>query len=249
MLRNIKLTIEYDGTHFNGWQVQGKTERTIQGEIEKALKKVFHKSIHLMGSGRTDSGVHALGQAANFKVDTSLTTQEIVRALNASLPEDIAIVDAKKVGRHFHAQYSAKSKIYRYTILNRKARTAVERNFCHFHPSPLNIRLMRQEAKVLVGRRDFKSFQATPPQDEKGKSSTRTIKRIAISRKKDFINIDFEANGFLHKMVRNIVGTLLEIGSQKFPKGSMKRILAEKNRIWAGRTARAKGLCLLKVRY
>ena len=248
-MRNIKLTIEYDGTHFNGWQIQDKHKRTVQGEIEKACAKVFHRRIRLIGSGRTDSGVHAVGQVANFKVDTRLTPFEILRAINASLPEDIVIVDVEDAREKFHAQYSAKSKIYRYTILNRKARSAIYRGLCHFYPYPLNVALMRREARALLGTKDFKSFQATPIQALKERSTVRTIKKITIHKKNGFISIDIEANGFLHKMVRNIIGTLLEIASGRLPKGSMKKILEKRNRIAAGRTAKAKGLCLLEVKY
>src|SRR3989338_1717165 len=142
-LRNIKLTIEYDGTNFNGWQVQTNAKRTIQDEIEKALKKVFKKTVRLIGSGRTDSGVHAAQQVANFKADSRLTTDKIVRALNASLPEDISILKAEEVDSDFHARYSAKTKVYRYTLLNRKGRPSILRNFCTFYPYPLNLTAMR----------------------------------------------------------------------------------------------------------
>ena len=248
-LRNIKLIIEYDGTRLHGWQIQDAAKRTVQGEIEKACKKVFKKSMRILGSGRTDSGVHAIGQVANLKIDTRLSDTEIVRALNASLPEDIAIIEAQTVAKKFHAQYSAKSKIYRYTILNRRGRSPLARYFCHYYPHPLDVNLMRREAKVLVGKRDFKSFQATPARESKEKSTIRMVKKITLTKKNGFIHIDIEANGFLHKMVRNIIGTLLEIGSGRSPKGSMKRILEKKNRLAAGRTAKAKGLCLLEVKY
>ncbi len=251
-MRNIKLTIEYDGTHFNGWQVQDKGKRTVQGEIEKACAKVFHKRIRLIGSGRTDSGVHALGQVANFRVDTKLAPFEILRAVNASLPEDITIVKVEEAQEKFHAQHSAKSKVYRYTILNRPARSALERNFCYHYPYQLNVSMMRQEARALTGRRDFKSFQASGSMrfdKDKKKNTVRYLKKLMIRRRGDLIYIDFEADGFLYKMVRNIMGTLLHIGRGRLPKGSIKRILAKKNRAFAGQTAKAKGLCLLKVNY
>ena len=248
-MRNIKLTIEYDGTYFHGWQVQEASKRTVQGELEKACRKVFKKRRRIIGSGRTDSGVHALGQIAHCKVETHLTADEIVRALNASLPQDIAIIKAEFAGKKFHAQYSAQAKTYRYTILNRRGRSPLAQNFCHFYPYPLNVALMRKETKALIGRKDFKSFQATPAREDKEKSTVRVVKKIIISKKGDFILIDIQANGFLHKMVRNIVGTLLEIGSGRLPKASMKRILQKKSRLAAGRTAKAKGLCLMEVKY
>lgn len=247
-MRTIKLTIEYDGTHFYGWQIQEKSKRTVQGEFYKAFQKVFKAQPCLIGSGRTDSGVHALGQVAHFKTNSKLPVQKIISALNANLPSDIAVVDAREVNKNFHAQFSAKSKIYRYTILNRSARPALKRQLCYFYPFPLNIKLMQTEAKALVGKHDFSSFRASDPARQE-KDSVRTIKKLAISKQGDTITIDIEANGFLYKMVRNIVGTLLEIGSDWLPKGSIKKILAKKSRTAAGKTAATKGLTLIKVKY
>jgi len=263
MPRNIKLTIEYDGTNFHGWQTQAKrsksrnqpkrrAQRTVQEEIEKVLKKIFKRNHKLIGSGRTDSGVHAFGQVAHFKSHTSMSVTEIQSALNANLPDDIAIIKVEEVPLNFHAQYSVKSKIYRYTIFNATARCAQQRHFCLYYPYKLNIRNMREEAKDLVGRKDFKSFTASDPAKRKAnkkEDTVRTIKRLAISRKGDNLIVDIEANGFLYKMVRNIIGTLLEVGRGKLTKGSIKQILAEKNRHAAGNTAKPKGLALIEVRY
>jgi len=263
MTKNIKLTIEYDGTNFRGWQIQAvrsssinqtkhHAHRTVQGEIEKALKKLFKQSLKLIGSGRTDSGVHALGQVAHFKIHTSMSVIEIQNALNANLPDDIAIIKVEEVPLNFHAQYSVRSKTYRYTILNATARCAQQRNFCLYYPYKLDIRKMREEAKGLVGRKDFKSFTASDPAKRKSKkieNTVRTIKRIAITKKGDNLIVDIEANGFLYKMVRNIIGTLLEVGRGKLTKGSIKQILAEKNRHAAGNTAKPKGLALIEVKY
>lgn len=263
MTRNIKLTIEYDGTGFNGWQTQtarhGKRpftpqspDRTIQGEIEKALHKIFDERLKLVGSGRTDSGVHALGQAANFKTRCTMPTTEMQKALNANLPDDIAVIKVEEVPSDFHAQYSVKSKTYRYTILNRPVRCAQQRNFYLFYPYKLNVRAMREEAKSLVGRHNFKSFTASNPakhEKKKKDNAVRTIKRLTITKKGDFINLEIEADGFLYKMVRNIVGTLLEVGRGKRKKGSVERILAKKDRKAAGTTAKPKGLSLLEVKY
>ncbi|VAX35159.1 tRNA pseudouridine(38-40) synthase [hydrothermal vent metagenome] len=250
MLRNIKLTIEYDGTSFNGWQIQPCNKRTVQGEIEKAIAKIFKKQIRLIGSGRTDSGVHALEQVANFKVSTAMSCQEIQKALNANIAKDVVILNVEEVPSNFHAQYSIKSKTYRYTILHRDVRCAVQRKFCLFYPYKLNLLSMRKEAKGLIGRYNFKSFQATDPA-KRGKvmDTVRTVKRLNIRKKGNYIYIDIEANGFLYKMVRNIVGTLLDIGNSKLPKGSIKTILAQKSRLSAGATAPAQGLTLLKAVY
>ena len=249
MLRNIKLTIEYDGTDFYGWQVQIKSRRTVQAEIEKALKKIFKKHVTLFGSGRTDSGVHALGQVANFHAETKLPVVTIQTALNANLPKDIAVVGIEEVGPRFHARFSVKSKTYRYTILNRPARCALQRRFCFFYPYPLNLRSMRAEARALVGRHDFKSFQAANPSRDEKAVTVRTVRGVEITKKDDFIHIDIEADGFLYKMVRNIVGTLLRIGSGKLPKGSMRQILKRKDRTIAPGPAKAQGLMLVEVKY
>jgi len=263
MTRNIKLTIEYDGTNFCGWQTQtarnGSTKqtnrsahRTVQGEIEKALKKIFKKNLNLAGSGRTDSGVHALGQVAHFKMSSSMPVEEMQSALNANLPEDIAIIKIEEVPLDFHAQYSVKSKTYRYTILNTNSRCAQQRNFCLYYPYKLNTRRMREEAKYLIGCKDFKSFTASDPakcKANKKENTVRTIKRLAITRKGENLIFEIEANGFLYKMVRNIVGTLLEVGRGKLERGSIKQILSQKDRNAAGNTAKPKGLALLEVRY
>ncbi len=250
-MKNIKLTIEYNGTRYNGWQIQAPGQKSIQGEIKEALQKILKENILLIGSGRTDSGVHALGQVANFKTKSLWPLIKIQKALNAILPDDISIVHIKEVPLDFHAQFSAKSKIYRYTILNREAKPAILRDFCLFFRPKLNLTLMKREARCLLGRHDFKSFQATPPREirEKNKSTVRTIKRLDIKRKGDYILMEIEANGFLHKMARNIVGTLLEAGRGHLPAGSLKKILAKKNRISAGDTAKAKGLALVEVKY
>lgn len=263
MAKNIKLTIEYDGTNFHGWQTQAArdssqkqakchTHRTVQGEIEKVLRIIFKKNLKLIGSGRTDSGVHALGQVAHFKIHTSMPIAEMQNALNANLPDDIAIIKTEEVPLNFHAQYSVKSKTYRYTILNAAARCAQQRNFCLYYPYKLNIRKMREAAKDLVGRKDFKSFTASDPAKRKSnkmENTVRTIKRLAITKNGDNLIVDIEANGFLYKMVRNIIGTLLEVGRGKLTEGSIKQILAEKNRHAAGNTAKPKGLALIEVRY
>jgi len=251
-MRTIKLTIEYNGTHFCGWQIQRKGERTVQGEIKKILEKLLKEKITLVGSGRTDSGVHALGQVAHFKTSSPMDVKKLLKALNANLPKDVAIVAAKEVPENFHAQYSPKSKTYRYAILNRLARSTHNQDFVFFYPNTLNIALMRQEAKALIGKKDFKAFVASDPALQKqGKSKTtvRTIKKITIRKSKNLVEIDITANGFLYKMVRNIVGTLIKAGEGKYPKGSIKKILNSKDRQMAGPTAPAKGLSLLGVHY
>ncbi len=251
-MRNIKLTIEYDGTHFNGWQIQTKKTRTVQGEIEKALKRIFKKNVRVTGSGRTDSGVHALGQVAHFKTDSRMTPAEILKALNAHLPEDVVVLESGDVPAAFHAQYHARKKTYRYVILNRETRPVVERRFCLHVPVPLNLRAMRRAAQSLVGKHDFRSFMASDPARRdlpQPKDTVRTVTRIDIRKRKDTILVDMEANGFLYKMVRNIVGTLLTVGTGKTPAATMPDLLGCRNRALAGKTAAARGLFLLRVDY
>jgi len=247
--------MEYDGTDFNGWQMQSphKSQRTVQGEITKACQRIFNEKISVIGSGRTDSGVHALGQVAHVKIpSSSLTLTKIQKALNAHLPKDIVILKIEEVPLAFHAQYDVKTKTYRYILLNRDTRCAQQRHFCLFYAHKLNIPLMKKEAQSLIGRKDFKSFQASDPSkrspSQKG-NSIRTIKRMEIKKRGDTILIDIEANGFLYKMARNIVGTLLDIGNGKLPQGSIKSILSKKDRFFAGSTAKAHGLTLLEVEY
>jgi tRNA pseudouridine38-40 synthase len=249
---NFKLTIEYDGRNFSGWQIQKKGERTVQGKISLALERITRKPVTLIGAGRTDSGVHALGQIAHAKLDSHLSADTLLKALNANLPDDIAILKVQKVPVSFHAQYSAKAKVYRYTILNRKARAAQKRGFYTHIPQDLDLPLMKSESKVLRGCHNFSSFTASNPYLKKHgikKNTIRNIKKISFFCSKGFILIDIEADGFLYKMVRNIIGTLIEIGLGRIKKGELKKILCVKVRRNAGPTAPAQGLCLLKVKY
>jgi len=247
-MRNFKITFEYDGAGFCGWQTQAQGERTVQGELEEVLSKIFKKPIKVIASGRTDSGVHAQGQVISFKADTRMTALEIQRAMNSRLPADIAVHEAKEVKGDFHAQYSVKNKTYRYTVLNRKYRSVFLRDRVYFYPYPLNILNMRKAAKYLVGRHDFKSFQAHDPLRAE-RQTVRTIKKITIKKEGDLIHIDITADGFLYKMVRNIVGTLLVMGAGQLPAGDMSKILKAKNRKAARETAPAEGLCLMSVKY
>jgi tRNA pseudouridine38-40 synthase len=246
-MHTFKLTIEYDGTGFCGWQVQGKGERTVQGEIEAVLSKIFKKRVVLMGSGRTDSGVHARGQVAHFRVKTDMPGWEIQRALNYNLPPDIVILKAEEASERFHAQFKAKWKTYTYTVLNRQHPTALDRRNCYFYPRKLNLSLMKKEARGLIGRKDFSTFANVDRSRTCG--AVRTIRKLDIFRKGAVITVTIEANGFLYKMVRNIVGTLLEVASGRFPPGSIKAMLKKKDRRAAGLAVPPQGLCLEKVTY
>lgn len=261
-MRNIKLEIEYDGTGYCGWQVQNRpktkdqrpktAKKSIQEAIEKTLQKILQEKIKLIASGRTDAGVHALAQVANFKTETKIPAWKLQRALNGNLTKDIAITKVEDVLPDFHSRFQAKSKTYRYTILNRNYPSALLKDKVYHFPYPLDVDLMRREARALLGKHDFKSFGASA---SSVKGTVRTIKKIAIkkstydSREPSLITIDIEADGFLYNMVRNIVGTLIEIGRGKLGKGSVKRVLALRGREFAGPLVPARGLCLLKVKY
>lgn len=256
-MRNIKLTIEYDGTLFWGWQTQNrknakfltqkrKRKKTIQEEIEKAGQKLFGKKIHLIGAGRTDTGVHAKEQVANFKIDSSLPLTNIKNGLNSFLPRHIAILSAEDVPLTFHSRFDSKGKLYRYTIVNRKVRSPLLARHSAFISYELDISAMKEAAKYLIGRKDFKSFQAS---DKMERASVRTVKKISIVSNPPIIDIYIHADGFLYNMVRNIVGTLIEVGRGKLKPEDIKGILSKKHRSLAGQTAPAKGLCLEKVYY
>jgi len=244
-MRNIRLVIEYDGTGYCGWQRQ-INGTSVQEIIEKALGRVLRQDTVLIGSGRTDSGVHARGQVANFKTNSRLTLRKILFGLNANLPKDISIKNAEEVGSGFHARFKAKSKLYRYTVLNAIVSSPLTRHYSYQCKTPLDIRLMRIEAAALFGRRDFSSFKA---KDKRGRSSTTSIKKLSITKKGRYVYFDIEATGFLYNMARNIVGTLVEIGRGKMEEGTIKKVLRKKDRRFAGPTAPARGLCLEEVKY
>ncbi|MFA5259776.1 MAG: tRNA pseudouridine(38-40) synthase TruA [Candidatus Omnitrophota bacterium] len=252
-MRTVKLTVEYDGTDLNGWQIQkNHTCRTVQGDIESALTKIFTKHIPVRGAGRTDAGVHALGQVAHFKTSSLMPVSEILRALNGNLPRDISVINAEDVPASFHAQYGAISKLYRYQIFNRPIRPALERKFVWHYPYPLNLKAMKTAGEELLGRHDFRSFMASDPgrdHDRSGYDTHRTMCQVNIRKTGNLVSCDFEADGFLYKMVRNIVGTLVEIGSGRFEGGSMNALLKRRNRHWAGPTAPPQGLTLVCVNY
>ncbi len=243
-MNNIKLVIEYDGTNYAGWQQQ-KKEVTVQETLKIAIEKVVNEKITLHGAGRTDAGAHALGQVANFKTKSTIPTRKLVQAINFYLPKDIVVKSIKKVSEKFHSQYSTKSKIYRYTILNNNIGSAINRNFCHHYNGDLNIEKMQKASKHIIGRHDFSTFKSKPDNT----NNIRTIKRLKIKKKGRYLLFTIEADGFLYKMVRSIVGTLLEVGKEKMTIKEFKSILKSRSRSLAGTTVPARGLCLLRVKY
>ncbi len=245
-MKNFKLVIEYDGTNYHGWQRQ-KKDRTIQGEIEQALLTISGHKITLIGSGRTDKGVHALGQTANFKCETHLGPDVFFRALNALLSDDIVIKSCETVDENFHARFNAKGKTYRYWIDNNALPKAIGRQYVWFIRHPLNYNAMNAAVQYLTGTHDFKAFEAA---GSPRSSSERTVTRAEIIHSRNnHILFEIEANGFLRFMVRNIVGTLSEIGLGKRNADEIKTILLSCDRSQAGATAPAQGLFLVKVEY
>ncbi|MGI6151716.1 MAG: tRNA pseudouridine(38-40) synthase TruA [Christensenellales bacterium] len=243
-MRRIRLTIEYDGTNYAGWQRQDNGV-TIQELIENNIQKVTGERVTLHGSGRTDSGVHALAQVAHFDTNARMPAEKFSYALNTGLPQDIRVTDSREVSLDFHSRFSAKKKHYRYIINNAAHASALYRNIeLHVH-RPLDVSAMAEAAKALVGTHDFSAFKAV----ECKLNAVRTIYRSEISTDGDRITYDIVGNGFLYNMVRIIVGTLIEIGKGKLEAKDMRRILESRDRMQAGPTAPAKGLTLVCVDY
>jgi tRNA pseudouridine38-40 synthase len=245
-MRTIKLTIEYDGTQYLGWQIQPKGV-TIQGLIEEKLARLTREPVHLVGSGRTDAGVHALRQVAHFKTKSQLDVQTIQRALNSLLPSDIVIQKVEEVDEGFHARRSSKSKVYEYRVLNRHLRSVFHRGTAWHIPQKLNIREMKKATRSLIGERDFSSFQSV---GSPKRTAVRKVTRAEWKRgRDDLLRFEIEADGFLKQMVRAIVGTLIEVGKGKIASEDFQRILDSRDRKKAGPTAPAHGLFLKEVKY
>ena len=241
----FKATLEYDGTAYAGWQRQ-PGQPTIQEAVEAAFRSVTQTDVPVIAAGRTDAGVHALGQVVSFKSDKPLSPDEWLRALNATLPDDISVRSVEQVPDDFHARYSAIRKLYVYRILNRPSRSALERARAWHLYGRLSLDAMREAAGHLVGRHDFSSFQGHPTDVE---NPLCDLQRIEIVRAEDIVRIEMEADRFLKQMVRAMVGTLVEIGQEKRKPEEMKRILDAKDRRAAGYTAPAQGLYLVRVDY
>lgn len=245
-MRNIKLTIQYDGTNYAGWQFQ-KNAKSIQEVITHTLKKLIGEKVNLVGSGRTDAGVHAEGQVANFKTHSSLPIKNIQKGLNSILPKDIVITHIEKIGPRFNSQHDARSKLYCYTIAPGDFVNPFIRRFAARCQYKLNIGAMKNAARHLLGRHDFKSFQTKDEMNDE--DTTRQIRKIVIEKKGGLIYIYIEADGFLYNMARSIIGTLIEVGRGRIHPNRMEEILSKRDRRFGGPTAPAKGLCLVKVRY
>ncbi len=245
-LQGHKLTIAYRGTAFSGWQCQpGK--RTVQECLETALEKLWGTKISLQGSGRTDTGVHAFGQVASFNAPRQHNAVVLLRALNANLPPDVRVVKARLVSPAFHARFDAIGKTYRYLILNHLVQDPFTLD-THWHvPRPINLPAMRRAARMLLGRHDFASFTSNPGYERE--STVRTMTRASIARDGSVLSFHFTAEGYLYRMVRNLVGALNQVGLGKITVDDFGRILKARSRSAAPATAPACGLYLMSVRY
>ena len=244
-MRNIRLDICYEGTRYKGWQRLSSADNTIQGKIETTLSRILDEPIEISGSGRTDAGVHARGQVANFHCESSMSCQEILTALRRYLPEDIGIYSCKEVSPRFHARLNAKEKTYIYRIWNSEAPCVFERRFTALFPEKLDLDAMNEAAAQLCGEHDFSAFCGNP---KFKKSTVRFVRSIDIQHQGHEIIIAVTGNGFLHSMVRIIVGTLIEVGRGARSADSVASLFGEK-RAEAGFLAPAQGLCLQEVYY
>lgn len=244
-MRNIKLTIEYDGKCYNGWQKQ-PNKLNIQGEIEKAIYNITKEEVDLIGSGRTDAGVHALGQVANFKTNSQISIEKLPLAINSQLKNSIVIKRAEEVDERFHSRYNAKHKTYRYIINNSKCGTAIYRNLEYSYPFELDAKKMQQAAKYFEGEHDFKAFKSS---GTSSKNSVRTIYKAMVKKEGEKIIIELTGNGFLYNMVRIISGTLLDVGLGKIKPEEIPEIIESKDRQRAGKTLPPHGLYLVEVKY
>ena len=243
---NYKMILQYDGSRYSGWQVQGNTEQTIQGKLQSVLEKMTGEEIELHGSGRTDAGVHAMGQVANFKLQSAYEPEEIKRYCNQYLPEDIVVLEVYEVPLRFHSRLNAIKKTYCYRIFLGEKPDVFRRKYVTPVAENLDINKMKAAAEVLLGTHDFTSFCGNR---HFKKSAVRTIYEIRLEEKTDELDIYFTGNGFLQNMVRILTGTLLEVGTGKQEVCEMKEILEGRNRSLAGTMAAAKGLVLVNVEY
>ena len=245
-MRNIKMIIQYDGSNFKGFQRLKDNDNTIQGKIEDVLSKMTEEKIEIIASGRTDMGVHALGQVANFKTKSDLSVEKMQKYLYKYLPESIVVTKIEEVDDRFHSRYNAKSKIYMYRIDNSTYHNPFNRKYTYHVDKKLDLDKMKEASKYLIGKHDFSSFASSR---SKKKSHVREIYSITINEKDDILEIYVEGNGFLYNMVRIIAGTLIDAGQGKITADEVKELLELKDRSKSPETAPAKGLFLYRVKY
>lgn len=245
-MQNYKIVIQYEGTRYQGWQRQETTANTLQGKFETILTKMCDRKVEVQASGRTDAGVHAYGQVANFHIETSKTPQEIMEYLNQYLPEDVAVIAIETVDERFHSRLHAKGKTYLYRVLNSSVPHIFDRRYVYQVEQPLDVISMQKATQYLVGTHDFKAFTSAK---KSKKSTVRTIEAIHIELVGDEIRFLYKGNGFLYHMVRILTGTLLEIGMGEKSVCDIPDILESGLRERAGTLVPAKGLTLIEVRY
>ena len=242
---NYKLTLEYDGSRYRGWQRLSGVEATVQGKLETTLSRIFDEQVEVQGSGRTDAGVHALGQTASFRTARDLPPEQVLTELRRWLPEDIGALDLEYADPRFHARLSTKEKTYQYRVWNSEAPCVFERRFVYVFPDPLDDAAMEEAARLLLGTHDFRCFSA----DRTKKSTVRTLTALDVRRAGKELRFTLTGDGFLHHMVRILVGTLLEIGRGDRAPDCIPALFAGDSRAAAGFTVPAKGLCLMEVVY
>ncbi len=245
-MKNFKLTLSYDGTRYRGWQRQGNTSNTIQGKLEYLLTQLFDVPVELAGAGRTDAGVHAAGQVANFHVETDMGAESLCRRLRHMLPADIGLLRVEEVPSRFHSRLSAVEKTYCYRIWNSEVPNVFIQRFVHQVPGNLDLDAMARAAQLFVGTHDFRGFCSNK---QFKKASVRTVRSFAVERLGGEVRLTVTGDGFLYNMVRILAGTLLEVGQGKRAPEDIPAMLAQRDRLAAGQTAPAKGLCLMEVRY
>lgn len=245
-MHNYKLTIQYDGGRYKGWQRLGDNDNTIQGKVERVLSEMVGETIEIIGCSRTDAGVHALGQIANFKIDQDMSCEEIQNYLNRYLPKDISVIKVDKVEENFHARYHAKAKTYLYKIWNKEYTNPFIRKYSMHVPEELNLSQMRLAANCFIGEHDFTAFSNAK---SKKKTMVRQLYFIDISREGDLILVRICGNGFLYNMARWIVGTLIDVGLGYINPEAIPAIIASKRRDQTGNIADAAGLYLEEIHF
>ncbi len=253
---NFKMTLQYEGSRYQGWQKQENTENTIQGKLETLLSKMTGQRIEVQGSGRTDAGVHAIGQVANFHADTEMAPEEIMDYMNRYLPEDIAVISLTRASERFHSRLNAKGKTYCYRVICSQFPHVFDRRFAHVVSEEIDLQAMQRAAEYFLGTHDFRAFTSNK---RSKKSTVRTLDEIRIGKAcsismsqqdvEDEIRFFYSGSGFLYHMVRIMTGTLLEVGTHKRKPEEMAGILSSGSRENAGELAPAKGLTLMEVRY
>lgn len=244
-MRNLRLLVEYDGTDFHGWQQQPGL-RTVQGSLEEAVRTMTGETVSIRGAGRTDAGVHADGQVATFALEARIPEAGLLRGLNSFLPPDIAILDVREAPEGFDARFSARGKVYRYTVWAHFVRSPLRAQRAWHVRQPLDLEAIRAAAAALVGEHDFRAFRAS---DCERRTTRRIVRRIDVDRQGAVLTIDVEATAFLKNMVRILAGTLIDVGRGRIEPAAVARMLQTGDRAAGGMTAPAQGLTLLRVIY